>query len=331
MGRLNHCYYATYLCRELCLLFHGDIPMASRSIEDLKNMLQQVDALSPDNPLRETLESSIAKSGGLELDSHTGQLAQQEAVFAIKSLNVLRYGGEIDEDHQFALEAIVMPFHRPVVDIVDGSFSPTQLTNNWRHLNEADVKQRLEATFVSIGRLEIPDHPTLPYAGTGFVVGDGLLMTNRHVAELFARGLGNSGLHFISGQSANVDFLRENGPTQTASLDVARVLMIHPYWDMALVEVTGLPSSRRPSLLLSVSDPSGLEGREVVTVGYPGYDPRGDSKYQQIQNRIFRGTYYVKRMQPGQFRNRQEVKSYDRIVSAVTHDCSSLRRSLLAR
>ena len=52
-------------------------------------------------------------------------------------------------------------------------------------------------------------YPGLPYGGTGFVVGDGLLMTNRHVAELFAAGVGKEGLTFISGRGSSIDFARD--------------------------------------------------------------------------------------------------------------------------
>lgn len=37
---------------------------------------------------------------------------------------------------------------------------------------------------------QLPNSPSIPYAGTGFVVGEGLLMTNRHVAQLFSQGVG---------------------------------------------------------------------------------------------------------------------------------------------
>jgi hypothetical protein len=67
-----------------------------------------------------------------------------------------------------------------------------------------------------------------------------------------------------------------------------------------------------------------MTDREVVVLGYPGYDPTGDDEFQRIQNRIFRGTYYVKRLQPGLLRVRQPVESYKRQVQAATHDTSTL-------
>src|SRR5262249_56085913 len=62
--------------------------------------------------------------------------------------------------------------------------------NPWSSLNAAEVKTRLSDLFPLIGRIELPNSTLLPYAGTGFVVGKGMVATNRHVAQFFAQGLG---------------------------------------------------------------------------------------------------------------------------------------------
>jgi V8-like Glu-specific endopeptidase len=177
--------------------------------------------------------------------------------------------------------------------------------------------------LLSVGRINVPALPSLPYAGTSFVVGPDLLMTNRHVAQIFVRGVGASHLQFLSGQSAVIDFYHENGRVESEVLAVEGVVMVHPYWDMALLRVRGLNARRQP-LALSVADPADMTDREVLVIGYPGYDPRGDEEFQRIQNRIFRGTYYVKRLQPGLLRARQSVESFRREVRALTHDSSTL-------
>ena len=53
-------------------------------------------------------------------------------------------------------------------------------------------------------------------------------------------------LAFRPGWRSAVDFRRERGrPAVPAdSINVRRVRMIHPYWDMALLEVDGLPAAR---------------------------------------------------------------------------------------
>src|SRR5262245_24978573 len=128
----------------------------------------------------------------------------------------------------FALEAIVMPQNRPVAFIRDISGVPSydDIGVPWTGLNAAPLKQEISKLLPSIGRIELPLSPILPYAGTGFVVGDGLLMTNRHVAQLFSSGLGLS-IKYTPGSSA-IDFKRQidtRPDDRSAYLEVAEVVM----------------------------------------------------------------------------------------------------------
>ncbi|MCI0699638.1 MAG: DNA/RNA non-specific endonuclease [Planctomycetia bacterium] len=226
---------------------------------------------------------------------------------------------ELSDAEMHGLEAIVLKQGRPVVFIRNGRYDP--LPAPWTHLNDEPTRQRIQPLFASIGRVDLPNS-SVPYGGTAFVVGPGLLMTNRHVAALFTVGLGSRGLIFQSGDAA-VDFKREVGsPTgdRGARVDVTDVLMIHPYWDMALLRVTGLPDSH-PMLRLSVQRPDDLVNRDVVVVGYPALDPRNDIA---LQNDLFQNTYEVKRLHPGKLRRRESIRSFQNIVSAATHDSSTL-------
>ena len=162
----------------------------------------------------------------------------------------------------------------------------------------------------------------VPYGGTGFVVGPNLLMTNRHVAALFTVGLGRRNLRFTAGDAA-IDFKRElTSPEgdRSATLEVRGVVMIHPFWDMALLRVEGL-SAAHPVLRLSIHRPEDLVNHDVVVIGYPALDPRNDIP---LQNQIFEGKYEVKRLQPGKLRKRASIRSFESTVSAATHDSSTL-------
>jgi V8-like Glu-specific endopeptidase len=288
----------------------------------LRGMLSQVDPTGF-SQMKESLEARTAGSGEVYLDVLRTDVARSEADFALEALDVLSRGDAVDAEHRFALEAIVMPFHRPVVDIVENQMKTEQLTRKWEHLAEAKLRARIEQCFLSVGRINVPTLSSLPYAGTGFIVGPDLLMTNRHVAEIFTQGLGRHRLQFRSGQNAICNCYHEHGGAKSEPLPVDDVLMIHPYWDMALLNVKGL-TEQRPHFKLSIKDPGEMTDRQIVVIGYPGYDPTGDSEFQRIQDRIFRGTYYVKRAQPGQLRQRQAIESYGRQVLAITHDSSTL-------
>jgi hypothetical protein len=217
-----------------------------------------------------------------------------------------------------SLEAIILPNERPVIFVRNGTFS---IANElWGHFSNAEIRHRFEGAIPSIGRIDLPNSVTIPFGGTGFVVGNGLVMTNRHVAELFTLGLGTRNLQFRPGETAAIDFKREHRSEESLSIQVVRVLMIHPYWDMAILHVTGLPPAIRP-LRLSVKHPDELTGHEVAVVGYPARDLRNDSG---VQDRVFGGVYNVKRLQPGKIGDRKLCRSFGNSVSAMTHDASTL-------
>ena len=225
---------------------------------------------------------------------------------------------DITPNEMFGLEAIVMKENRPVVFVRGNSYD--EVGNPWSSLNAAEVKTRLSDLFPLIGRIELPNSTLLPYAGTGFVVGKGLVATNRHVAQIFAQGLGLT-IRYRGGDAA-IDFKREvDTPEDDRSdyLSVRGVEMIHPYWDMALLQVDGLRTDKM--LRLSVLSPDQLVNRNIVAVGYPALDPRNDAA---LQDKIFGGVYYVKRLQPGVVRARAEVQSFENRVNAMTHDASTL-------
>ena len=225
---------------------------------------------------------------------------------------------EITPSEMLGLEAIVLPRNRPVAFVRGESYD--DLDGPWVSLNDDVIKRRIASLLPLIGRVEVPSSPILPYAGTGFVVGQGLIATNRHVAQLFSQGLGLT-IRYRAGDAA-IDFKRQiDAPDddRTAYLSVRAVEMIHPYWDMALLRVDDLPTDRM--LRLSVKSPEELLDHNVVVIGYPARDERNDVA---LQDRIFNRTYNVKRLQPGVIRARAKIQSFENTVNALTHDASTL-------
>lgn len=225
---------------------------------------------------------------------------------------------EVAPDGMMAIEAIILPELRPVVDIAHDSFEAPE--GLWAHLGEGEVRRRLLDAIPSVARIELRDVPGVPYVGTAFVVGPDLVMTNRHVAELFTSGLGRDALVFKPGLSARVDFREEIVDSPSIELDVIEPVMIHPHWDMAILRVAPLAPAQRV-MRLSVEHPDDLIGHEIGVIGYPAFDPRNDAT---IQNHVFRGVYNVKRLQPGSLTGRRTVRSFRRLVNALAHDASTL-------
>jgi pimeloyl-ACP methyl ester carboxylesterase/V8-like Glu-specific endopeptidase len=213
------------------------------------------------------------------------------------------------------VEAIILPDLRPVIDVVDGTFPDPGRFFPELAADPAHVKEALP----SIGRLNVLGIPGVPYVGTGFLVGDGVLMTNRHVAEIFTSGLGKAArLRFLPGITPSVDLKAELGREDAAILRVEKTLLIHPYWDMALLQVKGAEKLRL--LSLAVREPA-KAAAPVAVVGYPAFDPRND---RDVQMNTFRGVFGVKRLQPGYGKGMLETSSYGHTVVAFAHDCSTL-------
>lgn len=227
-------------------------------------------------------------------------------------------GESLNEREDMITEAIILPDLRPAVDVIDDDFDIAHPM--WTdYVRGTPAHATFAQRIPSVGRIEIPGHPTAPYGGTGFVVGAGLVMTNRHVARLFASGTGTRNLVLDTGMGSGIDFKRERESTSSLTLNVRRVVMVHPYWDMALLEVEGL--SDQPILRLGQFEPSEASPRRIAVIGYPAFDPRNPA---DIQNEVFRGVYNIKRFQPGLFRGRREVESFGKNVPAGTHDSSTL-------
>jgi endonuclease G, mitochondrial len=263
------------------------------------------------------LESLAGEPELLRGIEETEWSTEAEVERAVEAVGRLGRNESVADEHIDALEAIILPRERPVVDIVNGTYATP--APPFQHLGQSAARVTIETAIPSIGRIELPDHPSLPYGGTGFVVGENLVMTNRHVAELFAVGIGREELSFRSGQTAAIDFLRERDRQDSLTFGIARVVMIHPYWDAALLLTDGLGAV--PPLKLSVAPPGDLRESEIAVIGYPALDPRNNV---ELQNRIFGRKFNIKRLQPGKLRELSDITSFGHGVSAVTHDSSTL-------
>src|SRR5579863_1165070 len=257
---------------------------------------------------RRDIEKLIsAPSEGIESPESSG--VREHAAAGIRAIKADRLPSP---EQTAGIEAIILPKIRPVLDIMNGDFHTDHPL--WLKLNtDTGIRDKLHSAIPSIGRIELPGNPWYPYGGTGFVVGDGLVMTNRHVAAIFSQGIGTRSLSFQSGLRAGIDFLRELDGPAGDTLMVKRVVMIHPYWDMALLAVEGLPFETKP-LRLSLNDVPADIRIEVAAIGYPAFDPRNDT---EVQNDLFREVFGVKRLQPGTLGGREQTESFGKSVAAV--------------
>jgi endonuclease G, mitochondrial len=238
---------------------------------------------------------------------------------ALDSWRRFRTGAPLSQDDKHRLEAIVLPNGlRPVFDIQDDSFS--DLPEPWQELNVH--RAFLERSIRGIGRINVPGHATLQYAGTGFVVGDGLLLTNRHVAELFCQ-TGDTQLTFMPGISPTWDPRQEVTGSASIVINLIAPVLVMAEWDAALLRTSALPLRVLP-LTLAREAPDVSDSQVAAIVGYPALDTRGgiEEILQQIQ--IFRAIFDKKRLQPGRLMGMRQAVSFGKNVNALAHDCSTL-------
>jgi len=285
--------------------------MASNNQDGLLDYLTSLTGDSRIESIAEAVDPPMRMSG-------TGAVGDTEAKRARDAVKKLSSGKAISSSEQLLIEAIILPNERPAVLVKDDGYDLNH--KNWRHFNKPAIKSIVTGAIPSVGRIDVLDHPLVPYAGTGFIVGDGLMMTNRHVAEIFSRGLGVDGLRFRPGMDVEADMKHEHNGDDSVRVRVSEVVMIHPVWDMALLRVEGLPVSVR-ALSLSTTNPADLIGGDMAVIGYPAFDPRNSA---QVQNKVFKGIYNVKRMQPGKLKAHETVAHYDHEIAALTHDASTL-------
>lgn len=234
---------------------------------------------------------------------------------ALRGWRNLRAGRSLMEGELDALEQLVLPLHRPSLDIIEDTFNdPDPPWNDlWQY--QAQLSQAIRAVCV----IKIYQSDELLFNSTAVLVAPGLVMTNRHVAEQLASGVGTEGLKPHPERSAVIDFRQEIWASEPEESPVQRVRLIHPHWDMALLEVDTVPD--REVMTLMGSEPPFFEANNIVTIGYPVLDTEQDI---DLQGRVFREQFNVKRLQPGQALGYHPTPSYNGDVRSLAVDSSSL-------
>jgi hypothetical protein len=208
------------------------------------------------------------------------------------------------------LEAIIRRFARPVYLIQHGTFLPPQDNSPDSHQIAAYLeaaRSRLNHVIPSIGRIDLRNHH-LDWVGTGWMVAPRTVVTNRHVAEAFARASG-PGFAFMQNSdgrrvAAYLDWRQEYQEPDESRFRVEDILWIEPDGsvDVALLFIAdrGEDGAAPPDPIGLMTDQEirqlGL-GSWIGVIGYPAYSSFYNRDDQQ---RIFDGIYGCKRIAPGQ-------------------------------
>lgn len=108
----------------------------------------------------------------------------------------------------------------------------------------------------------------IDYTGSGFIVGEGVIATNKHVVQPWATDqMAEIILHQGGGLAPRLDTLEAFFPTIKAPFDL-RVAASSPRYDIALCKFDQ-NGSALPVFPLSNEDPISIIGEPVVLLGYP--------------------------------------------------------------
>ncbi len=284
---------------------------------------------SSELPARESRIASILQSKEMRT-----ALAEHASKNELASRRELAFSTEVIADHlgkshspaedaaffdtRQMSEAIIIEKARPVLLVRNGIVEQAALPEVEAKLKS--IRKALVKPIGSVGRIELMDHDSLEWCGTGWRADDDLIITNRHVASVFAQHQGRV-LKFRLNQMgkpirARIDFREEFKVMESEEFGIAEILWIaddsSDAPDIAILRVKkdpGLP----PPLSLASKD---VDSRQsIAVVGYPARDGRNDVS---VMSDVFQDIYDVKRFAPG------EVVSPGTKTWYLTHDASTL-------
>lgn len=214
-------------------------------------------------------------------------------------------GGGLKPEHRVALEAIILadgsrpavPVKSDRIDAADPRLGP------WAG-DVTDGAALLRAIARGCGRITLAGR----CIGTGFAVGEGLIATNRHVAQAIAQAIAEGpNLRLRQGVSFDLKAEEDAAPDPAQSLPVAEIAWAGPdpipaeadpsKLDLALLRLEG--GIALPALpLAEPADPLPKVGDRIAVMGHPAAPPDGVEE-DRVLFRLFRGIFDVKRFAPG--------------------------------
>jgi endonuclease G, mitochondrial len=223
-------------------------------------------------------------------------------------------------DSAIALESIALRRTRPVLAIRDNlpvlEFVDAGDSEIWKARLTA-AKALLEPAICAVGRIDLAGAP-LEWVGTGWLLAENILVTNRHVADEFVIRKGE-GFSFKMGgngpMSSSIDFLQEIDNPATLVFNLVRPLYVADSAGADIsffeIEVTG----GNPKLAKPIQLATQIVATEnVAAIGYPAYDSRIPEP--DLMEHIFGRIYNKKRLAPGGITRVEATR--------LQHNCTTL-------
>ena len=235
----------------------------------------------------------------------------------LKKLATEGPGVELSVGERLGIEAVIhADGSRPVFFIREGAVDRTGVeAGKWGDALDSRVNA-IREVLPAVGRIGVRQS-RFSYSGTGFLVGDRLVATNRHVLQAIAVQ-GTDGKWSLY-RDTTVDFLGEIDNPAMQSFGIKEVVFAGPEpilgldlkrLDIALLSIEPLtPGAALPAPVV-LSNKSGpvTSRRDLYVVGFPAAadlyygsgDPTVGTEFASVLSSLFRDEFGVKRLAPGQ-------------------------------
>ncbi|MGP3697581.1 trypsin-like serine peptidase [Rhodobacter sp. NSM] len=283
--------------------------------------------------LRKAMEAGIGDPGLSELALHTLDTGREGLELIAGQRDETR--APLDEVVA-ALEVIVQTDGSRPSFLVreDGPDFSTSPAGGWADLLADPLREaEVHAALSAVGRIDIT-HPLMPYAGTGWLVAPDVIVTNRHVAQVFVAFPEGEPPRVRQDLAPRFDFGHEFGGRESADARPITELLFcgatpippvgidHGCLDLAAFRLAApVPDTRRP-LALAEGPRLSLPQTQVFVAGYPARpDPAAlgsVSETDRVLRLLFDKLWGFKRLAPG------EVTTSTIGVRTLNHDASTL-------
>ncbi len=245
---------------------------------------------------------------------------------------------------QIGLEAVILTNgERPSLFVRDGFVDLNAPDIGTWGLGLNRFRNAIRKVVASVGRIDVPVKPW--FAGTCFVVAEGLVLTNRHVLEAIAMQGPGGDCTLNWPDATTVDFVGEEGAAAATRFKVTGVAFAGPdpinntinfaHLDMAILRVdpAGNAALPFPAPVTFETDTVQPKARgDLYVVGFPGeprlwtFDgtPPAGHETAQVISTLFNDKFGIKRLAPGTVKiGAGEVASDDK-KWICAHDASTL-------
>lgn len=262
---------------------------------------------------------SILKSFNDAIRATDRKLAEEAAeVFESPQLRPQVEGDELDR--AIVEESIAMRRFRPVLAIKNKETEllftdPAEGTLWQERLRSA--APILGPAIRAVGRIDLTGSE-FRWIGTGWLVAENMIISNRHVANEFATRNGN-GFTFKMGSAgtigASLDFLQEIGSDDQLIFKLIRPLHIEPIGgpDISLFEIEITSGDHKLAEPIRLAKTPAITD-DMAVIGYPAYDSRIPEP--DLMKFIFGNTYDKKRLAPGSITKVETLR--------LQHNCTTL-------